>query len=135
MWPALSMADPRSIDYRPSARNALASTISRNRERQLGGTLCRRLAADLPQGADLHMARTDRVRTVLTMAASLLLHTAHRSCVLCSTPHTVYRISGVVLKSFFKRRKIQRICHPLFSILGLRCKFAYGKEAVYIGFL
>ena len=72
----------------------------------MGGTLCRRLAADLPQGADLHMARTDRVRTVLTMAASLHLNTAHRSCVLCSTPHKVYRISGVVFKSCFKSPKI-----------------------------
>ena len=42
------------------------------RERQVGGTLSRRLAADLPQGADLHMARTDRARNVLTMAASPL---------------------------------------------------------------
>ena len=70
----------------------------------MGGTLCRRLAADLPQGADLHMARTDRVRTVLTMAASLhLTHTV--KCVLCSAPHKVYRISGVVFNVVLKAPK------------------------------
>ena len=76
MWPALSMADPRSIiGHQQGTRLLLPSRGYR--ERQVGGTLCRRLAADLPQGADLHMARTDRVRTVLTMAASLhLSHTA-----------------------------------------------------------
>ena len=63
VWPALSMADPRSIiGHQQGTRLLLPSRGYR--ERQVGGTLCRRLAADLPQGADLHMARTDRVRTL-----------------------------------------------------------------------
>ena len=71
MWPALSMADPRSIiGHQQGTRLLLPSRGYR--ERQVGGTLSRRLAADLPQGADLHMARTDRARNVLTMAASPL---------------------------------------------------------------
>ena len=58
MWPALSMADPRSIiGHQQGTRLLLPSRGYR--ERQVGGAFCRRLAADLPQGADLHMARTD----------------------------------------------------------------------------
>ena len=89
MWPALSMADPRSIIGHQQGTRLLLP-FRGYRERQVGGTLCRRLAADLPQGADLHMARTDRARNVLTMAASFAaasLHLTgrphtHRSCVL-----------------------------------------------------
>jgi hypothetical protein len=44
------------------------------RERLAGGALCRRLAVDLPQGADLHMTRTD---TACMPATSHTPHTAH----------------------------------------------------------
>ena len=76
MWPALSMADRVPLSA-ISKERACFYHFRGYRERQVGGTLSRRLAADLPQGADLHMARTDRVRTVLTMAASL--HLTHRT--------------------------------------------------------
>ena len=79
VWPALSMADPRSIIGHQQGTRLLLP-FRGYRERQVGGAFCRRLAADLPQGADLHMARTDRARTVLTMAASL--HLTHRTPVM-----------------------------------------------------